>query len=258
LLFPGSFLKKQKIKLSIMEQTLIKQNGTARAIAPLISMPDAIRNIEQFTHRLNEAPPQEGVERTPDGKAETLTISHVEGKLDEIFMRQWGYDKCEFSVVANELCCDVIVWVLDPSTGIKITRAGTAAIAIMVDAAPDDVKKDPKRKNSWALDLGNKKPNALKMNRPAVKALAMKNAVQSLGVVFGRNLNRKNEDSPEDYYSQELDSKEAIDLIGEEMNNCKTLDDLLKLWGEHPDLHENTHFKKHFASHKSRIKLQSK
>jgi hypothetical protein len=240
-----------------MEQSLIK-NGTAKTLAPILTSPDIIRNIEQFTKRLNDAPPKEGIERTPDGNAETLTISFVEGKLDEIYMRQWGYERCEFTVVANELCCDVIVWVLDPSTGLRITRAGTAALAIMMDAAPDDVKKDKRLKNQWALNLENKKPNALKLNRPAVKSLALKNAVQSLGVVFGRNLNRKLEDVPEDYYSQELDSKEAIDLIGEEMNKCKTMEDLLNIWGEHPDLHENIHFKKHFSSHKSRIKLQNK
>lgn len=238
-----------------MTTDIVKQNGS-KAVVPLLGMTDTIRSIEEFTKRLNEAPPKEGVERTPDGKAETLTISHVEGKLDEIYLRQWGYEKCEFSVVANELCCDVIVWVLDPSTGIKITRAGTAAIAIMVDRAPDNLKGQ--EKNQWALNLANKKPNALKMNRPAVKALALKNAVQSLGVVFGRNLNRKNEDQPEEYYTQELDAKDAIDLIGQEMNDCKTVEALIKIWEANPDLHNNPHFRKHFTSHKQRIQLQSK
>lgn len=239
-----------------METSLIKQNGASKEVSPILTMPDTIRNIEQFTKRLNEAPPQEGIEKTPDGKAETLTISHVEGKLDEIFMRQWGYDKCEFSVVANELCCDVIIWVLDPSTGVKITRAGTAAIAIMVDRAPENLKGQ--ERNRWALSLDNKKPNALKMNRPAVKALAMKNAVQSLGVVFGRNLNRKNEDQPDLYYTDELDAKDAIDLIGNQMNGCKTIDELITIWNDNPDLHNNLHFKKHFSSQKQRINLQNK
>lgn len=251
--YPG-FLKHSQNFFMITD--LVKQNGSSKAIAPILTMPDAIRSIEDFTKRLNVDPPKEGVEKTPDGKAETLTISHVEGKLDEIYMRQWGYDKCDFSVVANELCCDVIVWVLDPSTGVKITRAGTAAIAIMVDRAPDNMKGQ--ERNQWALNLANKKPNALKMNRPAVKALALKNAVQSLGVVFGRNLNRKNEDHPEDYYTQELDAKEAIDLIGQEMADCQTVDDLKAIWEANPDLHNNTHFRKHFTSTKQRIQLQSK
>lgn len=236
-----------------MKQALAKTNGHSIAV---LTHPDLIRNIEGFTKRLNEDPPADGIEKTPDGKAETLTISHVEGKLDEIYLRQWGYEKCDFSVVANELCCDVLVWVLDPSTGVKITRAGTAAIAIMVDKAPDGLHG--KERNSWALNLENKKPNALKMNRPAVKSLALKNAVQSLGIVFGRNLNRKMEDTPEDYYTQELDGKEAIELIGEEMNACKSVDDLLEIWNQHPALHKNTLFKKFFSGHKSRIALQKK
>lgn len=233
---------------------LVKINGSV-ATQPEGIAADIIKKIEDFTKRLNEAPPKEGIEKTPDGKAETLTISHVEGKLDEIYLRQWGYEKCDFSVIANELCCDVIVWVLDPSTGIKITRAGTAAIAIMVDAAPPEIKADNRLKNQWALSLDNKKPNALKMNRPAVKSLALKNAVQSLGVIFGRNLNRKNEDIPEDYYSQEMDAKEAIDLIGQEMNECKTREELTAIWNRHTDLHKNTHFIKYFASVSQRLKL---
>lgn len=233
---------------------LVKINGSV-ATQPEGIAADIIKKIEDFTKRLNEAPPKEGIEKTPDGKAETLTISHVEGKLDEIYLRQWGYEKCDFSVIANELCCDVIVWVLDPSTGIKITRAGTAAIAIMVDAAPPEIKADNRLRNQWALSLDNKKPNALKMNRPAVKSLALKNAVQSLGVIFGRNLNRKNEDIPEDYYSQEMDAKEAIDLIGQEMNECKTREELTAIWNRHNDLHKNTHFIKYFASVSQRLKL---
>ena len=231
---------------------LVKLNNQL-PVAPIMADDTFVRYVEQFGQRLNATPDAAGVQKTPDGQAETLTISFVESKLDEIYLRQWGCDKCEFSVVANELCCDVILWVLDPSTGIRITRPGTAAIAIMVDAAPQDVKADKRLKNEWALNLANKKPNALKLNRPAVKSLALKNAAQSLGVVFGRNINRKIEDVPEDYYTQELDAKETIDLICESMAACNSMESLLNIWAEHPDLQKNTHFKKHFAEHKTRI-----
>jgi hypothetical protein len=46
-----------------------------------------------------------------------------------------------------------------------------------------------------ALDVQNKKSNALDMGFPKLKAECLKNAANSLGKMFGRDLNRKKSDT---------------------------------------------------------------
>lgn len=146
---------------------LVKTNG----LPTVMEDNDAIKRIEQFTKRLNEAPPKEGIEKTPDGRAETLTISHVEGKLDEIYMRQWGAKDVNVQVVANEILVTLTLWVIDPQTGIRIERPGFAAVQITVDKAPENLKGP--EKNAWSLNLQNKKPNACYLSFPKAKSLCL-------------------------------------------------------------------------------------
>ena len=59
----------------------------------------------------------------------------------------------------------------------------------MVDKAPEGISGA--ERNKWALNPENKKPNALDMAFPKLKAECLKNAAQSLGKIFGRDMNRK-------------------------------------------------------------------
>jgi hypothetical protein len=79
----------------------------------------------------------------------------------------------------------------------EIRRTGAASIVIMVDRVPDGVIGV--ERNQWALNPSNKKANALDMAFPKLKAECLKNAAQSLGKVFGRDLNRKNKDTYKPY-----------------------------------------------------------
>ena len=149
--------------------------------------------IQDFLGRLNIDPPVEELDRTPDGKAKTLPISFVEMKLDEIFLGEWGSFGFTSKVISNEVCGELTLWVVNPITGTRIERVGAAAIIIQVDKAPEDLSG--KDRNQWAIDVLNKKPNALDLGYPKLKAECLKNAAQSLGKVFGRDLNRKKKDS---------------------------------------------------------------
>lgn len=227
-------------------------NGIGQS--PQVVSNDLIRSMADFTKRLNQAPPADGIEKTPDGKASTLTISHVEGKLDEIYLRQWGTKDVNIQIVANEILVWLTLWVIDPSSGIKIERSGFAAVQITVDKVPDNLR-GPER-NQWALNLQNKKANACHLAFPKAKSMAIKNAAQSLGVIFGRNLNRKNEDLPEDVYTHEIDAEDAIREISTRFDECKTTDDLLAIWNEFPEMHANNLFKKHFTATRQKLNLK--
>lgn len=149
---------------------------------------------QNFINKINKKDPTDGIEKTPDGKASTLVISHVEMTLDEYFFGLWSTENFKWSVIQNEVVGSLDLVVCHPVNGMMIRRTGAASIVIMVERMPDNIKTDAKAKTQWALDVSNKKSAALDMGFPKLKAECLKNAAQSLGKIFGRDLNRKNKD----------------------------------------------------------------
>jgi hypothetical protein len=242
-----------------------KENGTYEVgfivdkpneVAALKDSKLSFQAIEDFTRLINQPPPKEGIKATPDGKAETLIISFVESKLDEVYLRQWGDTDVHVQVVANEILVWLTLWVIDPQTKLKIERSGFAAVQITVDKVPDSIKEDPKLRNQWALDLNNKKPNACYLSFPKALSMARKNAAQSLGVIFGRNLNRKYQDVPDAFYEEEFEARETIEQVGERMSKCTTREEIKAIWDEHEHLKSNQTFKNYFTSFSAQINLK--
>jgi len=66
------------------------------------------------------------------------------------------------------------------------------------------------QRNQWALNPSNKKANALDMAFPKLKSECLKNAAQSLGKIFGRDLNRKNADKYQPYKLQVGELPQAV------------------------------------------------
>jgi hypothetical protein len=159
--------------------------------------PENIDSLQKFQSRLNAEPRQESVESTPDKKASTVVISHIEMTLDTLFFGQWSTENFKWNAIANEVQGSLELVVIHPVTGMEIRRTGAASIVIMVDRVPDGVIGV--ERNQWALNPSNKKANALDMAFPKLKAECLKNAAQSLGKVFGRDLNRKNKDTYKPY-----------------------------------------------------------
>lgn len=155
---------------------------------------ETLDSLQRFTARLNTNPPQESVESTPDRKASTVVISHIEMSLDELFLGQWRTEHFTWSTIANEVVGSLELVVIHPVTGVEIRRVGAASVVIMVDKVPDELKDNPQHRNQWAINPSNKKPNALDLSFPKLKTECLKNAAQSLGKIFGRDLNRKNRD----------------------------------------------------------------
>ena len=150
--------------------------------------------LQEFQARLNSEPDPTGIDKTPDGKAKTLLISYVEMTLDELYIGQWGTEHFTTKVIANEVVGELELWAINPITGTTVKRSGAAAIIIQVDKVPDSIKDNSQYRNRWALNPDNKKSNALDLGYPKLKAECVKNAAQSLGKIFGRDLNRKKSD----------------------------------------------------------------
>ena len=216
---------------------------------------DKVKELEQFNSKINQPPPQNELAKTPDGKALSLPISFIEMKLDEIYLGQWGIQNFTTKVIANEVVGECELWVIHPVTELKIVRTGAAAIQIMVDKVPDGLQG--KERNEWALNLSNKKASALDLGYPKLKAETLKNAAQSLGKLFGRDINRKLFDEYTPEYMPQIEAAEALLPIVERMKSCKTIAELLPIWDEFPDLQNNKFFKKVFTAQRTQIQ-QSK
>lgn len=108
--------------------------------------------------------------------------------LDEFFFGLWSTENFKWSVIQNEVVGSLDLVVCHPVNGMMIRRIGAASIIIQVDKVPADLVG--KARNEWALNASNKKSNALDLGFPKLKAECLKNAAQSLGKIFGRDLNR--------------------------------------------------------------------
>lgn len=251
-----------------MDTTLTKINGSS-LMSEATFTAGKLSAAENFLKKLNEAPPESELRPTPDGRAKTLPISFVQMKLDEIYVGQWGTTELKLNTVGNEIIGNILLWVVHPITGLRIERPGTAAIQITVDAVPSHLKfKDGdspevtqqknKDRNAWALDMQNKKPNALYLSAPKLKSECIKNAAATLGKVFGRDINRKIEDvdSYESIYTDEIQISEVQAEVEAKLNNCKTKEELAAVWNEYQDLHGNPRLKKLFSSAKAKMSFK--
>lgn len=150
--------------------------------------------LRAFALKLNTEPDPSWIEPTPDGKAKTINISFIETNLDTVFEACWGTRNFTTKLIANEVVGEIELFYIHPVLGIEFTRVGAASIQIMVDRAPDGYTGQ--EKNAWSLNPLNKKPNALDMAYPKLKAECLKNAAVGLGKMFGRDLNRKRVSKP--------------------------------------------------------------
>ncbi len=140
--------------------------------------------LQSFIERLNKEPDPKELEPTPDGKAQTLPISFVQMTLDELYFGLWESSDPVYMQIFNEVVATVVLTVTHPVTGEKLKRTGWASVVITQD------------KDALVSNFNNtKKKNALDLAFPKLGAEALKSAAQSLGKVFGRDINRKLKDT---------------------------------------------------------------
>lgn len=141
--------------------------------------------------------------------ANYIPISFVETKLDEVFFGLWSIENFQSKIVANEIVGSIELKVFHPIAKVWLTRTGVGSVVIQQNTWELDsfgnplLDKDnrkikaPKPKPS---DVDAKILNTLVKDFPHLKAECVKNAAKSLGVWFGRDLNRKDAD----FYESDL------------------------------------------------------
>ena len=195
----------------------LQTTGT-NALAQMAQNASAIESFriacQNFNSKLHSNPASESIYKTPDGRAQTVTISHIEMTLDELFFGLWETDNFRWAQIGNEVVGAIDLKVFHPVVNGWLKRQGAASIVIMVDKAPDSLTQQ--EKNQWALNQANKKSNALDMAFPKLKAECLKNAAQSLGKLFGRDLNRKKQDGYNPLIKPQQTTLEELTALFEE------------------------------------------
>jgi hypothetical protein len=251
------------MKETTSQEVSVLNSGVANFSEQFKSLNDFRIALQGFSQKINEPAKLESIGKTPDGNASHIYISHVEMTLDEMFFGLWETRGFNWQLISNEVVGSIDLVVTHPVTGLKYTRTGAAAIQIMVDAVPPELKFDQsdspteaaerkRKRNEWALNVSNKKPAALDLAFPKLKAECIKNAALSLGKLFGRDLNRDvdKSDTYNPLVKKIVELPEELKLVIDEAE----LEAIPGIWNNNKDYHSNPEF--HKLLNERKIKLQ--
>ena len=140
----------------------------------------ALLNLKKF-QKLVQAEPKADEIRVNQhaGNVRYLPISFLQMSMDEIFFGLWEETAFEWRREGNELVGVLTVRFFHPVAQVWLTRIGVAATMIRL------------QKGAQPFEFDKKIYNALEMDAPHLKSDCFRNAVQSIGKAFGRDLNRQ-------------------------------------------------------------------
>jgi hypothetical protein len=143
-----------------------------------LDVEDAYKN-DQLNLILNTPPPAKWVKEHPYIKGYSyLPIDKVELLLKRIF-KTYNLEITGQGTAFNGVWVTVRITVVNPSTGKLMSADGIGAAQLQTS------------KGTSPADLANINNGALSMAFPIAKTLAVKDAADTFGSIFGANLNRK-------------------------------------------------------------------
>ena len=158
---------------------------------------DIVANFEKVSSMLNKQPSKKHIKQNAMAdNTQYIPISIIEKTLDESFAGLWSTRNCKIYQMLNSVVCELELEVV--MNGVKITRIGVGAVPIQLKKG--EVEIAPHTINIMGLQK----------NVPAAKSFALSNAAQSLGEIFGRNLNRKETDIEYIYGTEQTEKYEPL------------------------------------------------
>jgi hypothetical protein len=132
-----------------------------------------------FLGVVNQQPPEGFIKTHPiASNVKYIPIDKVETMLTNIF-QEWHVEILDSGQLLNSVFVTVRLHYTHPITKEKLFQDGIGAAQIQVD------------KGENASNLSAIKPNAIMLGLPAAKSFAIKDAAEHIGIVFGRDINRK-------------------------------------------------------------------
>lgn len=138
----------------------------------------AKKDRDELNKLLNVTPKKAWLKKHPTLGHEYIPIEIIENLLTTIF-QDWSVEVKDIKQLFNSVSVTVRLHYRDPIDGIMRFHDG-------VGAAPMQVDKGQAASNMQAI-----KSNAVQMGLPAAKSYAIKDAVEHIGKLFGRDVNRK-------------------------------------------------------------------
>lgn len=136
-------------------------------------------NLDEFNSLINQPPPAKWVKTNPyANNSKYLPIDKVEFLLRKIF-KDVDIEVLRESVMFNAVTVTVRIHYTHPVTGNRGFKDGVGAKQIQT------------KKGTSPADMANINNNAVEMALPNAKSQAIKDACDTLGRIFGSDLNRK-------------------------------------------------------------------
>ncbi len=134
---------------------------------------------DKFNTLLNQNVPESWIKIHPfQSNIKYLPIEKIEFLLTRIF-QNWRAEIISYSALFNSVAVHVRLHLQNPLTGEWTYHDGVGAVGVQTD------------KGSSASDLSAIKQDAIMKALPAAESYAIKDAAEKLGILFGKNLNRK-------------------------------------------------------------------
>lgn len=136
---------------------------------------------EQLNHFLNQEPNPKWIKEHPFVKNHKyIPIDKVEFLLRKVF-KKYRIEVLNTGMLLNAIQVTVRVWYLDPTTGEMDYHDGVGASELQTQQGTGNLK----------IDMSNINKGAVTMALPIAKTLAVKDACDHFGKLFGSDLNRK-------------------------------------------------------------------
>jgi hypothetical protein len=135
---------------------------------------------EKLLSFLNKEPPSKWVKIHPVIKHKYLPIDKVEFLLKAIF-KQYKIEVLKTGMLMNAVEVSIRVHYLDPLTNVWMFYDGVGAQELQTKSGSGPLK----------MDMSNVNNGAVTMALPIAKTMAIKDACDHFGAIFGSNLGRK-------------------------------------------------------------------
>ena len=130
---------------------------------------------------LNTPPPQKWIKEHPNIPGwQYLPIDKVEYLLTKIYKR-WHPEVLERGLLMNSIAVTIRLHYFNPATDQMEFSDGVGACELQTSKGTGALK----------MDMSNVNRGAIPMALPIAKSLAIKDAAECLGKIFGKDLNRK-------------------------------------------------------------------
>jgi len=199
--------KKETTEVEALPSIEVKIKETTEKLSMWEKEKDFELKCEKFLGILNKPPHKDKVKSRQSFSY--LPISTIESQLDEMFLGHWEAKNFRWEQIANEIVGSCDLHVIHPLSHKEIVRVGAAAVQIR------------QLKGTPILEIGEHKiKDTLGMDFPHLLSECIKNAAKKLGEYFGRNLNRKFQDTYEPLFiTMQAKIKSNLEELQNEANN---------------------------------------